>query len=63
MLQTLADTAKDAVTSAVVVEFQKNLDTNKHLISDLKSVLEQKDRRIEELECELNDIAQQRLPT
>ncbi|KAJ4430568.1 hypothetical protein ANN_19156 [Periplaneta americana] len=48
MVRVLADTIKDAVTSAVVVEIQKNL--------DFKSALEQKDRRIEELEYKLDDL-------
>lgn len=58
MVRVLADTIKDAVTSAVVVELQKNLDFNKDLISDFKSALEQKDRRIEELEYKLDDLEQ-----
>ncbi|XP_069683258.1 probable glutamate receptor [Periplaneta americana] len=58
MVPVLADTIKDAVTSAVVVELQKNLDFKKDLISDFKSALEQKDRRIEELEYKLDDLEQ-----
>ncbi|KAJ4432889.1 hypothetical protein ANN_21528 [Periplaneta americana] len=44
LVRVLADTIKDAVTSAVVVELQKNLDFSKDLISDLRSALELKDR-------------------
>lgn len=53
-LQTLANLIKDAVVS----ELQRSIDFNSEVIQDLKQTIEQRDRKIGELERKVDDLEQ-----
>ncbi|KAJ4446000.1 hypothetical protein ANN_12686 [Periplaneta americana] len=53
-LQTLANLIKDAVVS----ELQRSIDFNSEVIQDLKQTIEQRDRKIGELERKVDDLKQ-----